>query len=131
MVKQAHLISGKLQGMEISRHEILDVAETLSEQNHQLSLQQGQLANRLVQHERILREALKICNSGLREAEPRSVNRVTLVKTMEEAKQVIAVLGDVTGDIPSSIEIGEMIAQGKSRQVGVTNNPEFALEFLK
>ena len=131
MEKQVHLLSGRLQGMEISRREIIDAAESLNEQNLQLSYQQGELARRLIEHERILREALKICTAGLAEAEKTGTNQVRLAKTMGYAKQVIAVMGEVTGDRSMSIQIDEMIAQDRSRQVGVTNNPAFALDFLK
>jgi hypothetical protein len=131
MEKQVHLLSGRLQGMEISRHEILDVTEAFNEHTRHISFQQDELSRRLIEHERILREALKICTAGLAEAEKHSVNRVRLAKTMDEAKQVIAIMGEVIGEIPMSIQIDEMVAQGQSRQVGVTNHTEFALEFLK
>lgn len=126
-----HVLSGKLQGMELSRQEVLDAAEGLSEQNQQLSFQQGHLARRLAEHERLLGEALKLCTAGLMEAEKKTGNKVKLARTVEEAKQIIAVLSDATGDIGGGVEIEEMIAQGKSRQVGFTNDFNFALEFLK
>jgi hypothetical protein len=131
MEKQVHQLSGKLQGMEIIRQEILDAAEGLSEQNHQLAFQQGELARRLLDHERVLREALKFCAAGLSETGKRTGNKVKLAKTMDEAKQIVAVFSDVTGDITGGIEIDTMNAQDKSRQVGITNNAEFALKFLE
>jgi hypothetical protein len=131
MGREVHVISGKLQGLEISRQEILGAAEHLGEQNMQLSLQQDEVARRLVQHERVLREILKMCTAGLIEVGQKSGIHVGLAKTIDEAKQIIAVFGGVTGDTPGSIEIAQMIAQGKSRQIGITNDPNLALQFLQ
>ena len=74
---------------------------------------------------------MKFGTVGLLEAEKKTGNKVKLAKTLDEAKQVIAVFGGVTGDTAGGIEIGIMIAQDKSRQVGFTNNADFALKFLE
>ena len=131
MERQVQRMSSKLEGTEISRQEILDEAGNLSEQNHQLAFQQGEIVRRLLEHERLIREAVKFGTVGLLEAEKKTGNKVKLAKTLDEAKQVIAVFDGVTGDTAGGIEIGIMIAQDKSRQVGFTNNADFALKFLE
>jgi hypothetical protein len=57
-------------------------------------------------------------------------NAVKSVKTIETARVLVAhIIGD-SGDIGGGINIGEMIAEGNSGQVAVTNDPDFALKFL-
>lgn len=127
MDERMRTISGKLQGLEIGRQEILDAAEYLSEQNHQLSFQQGELARRLLSHERVLGVAQKLYTAGLSETARKTGSTVKLAKAVDEAKQVVMMVGEgFSGDV----EIGEMLTQGKAKSVGVTDNPEFALKFL-
>lgn len=130
MEKQMHLVSGKLQGIEVGRQEILDAAENLNQESHQLSCQQEELVRRFTGHERLLREALKFCTAGLLETGTMTGNTVKLAKSMDEARQLVAYIGGVTGEDSGGIIIEQLIAQDKSKQVGITNDAEFALRFM-
>jgi hypothetical protein len=130
MGMQMQLLCGKLQGLEISRLEVLDAAESVNDQYDQISQQQMMIANRLGHHEHLIREAINFCAAGLMEAGKTTGNTVKSVKTIDTARVLVAhIIGD-SGDIGGGINIGEMIAEGNSRQVAVTNDPEFALKFL-
>lgn len=131
MERQLHILTGKLEGMEIGRQEVLEAAEGLSEQSHQLSFQQGDLVRRLAKHERLLREALKFCTTGLLETGKKTGKFAQMVKTTDRARAIVAVLTQVTGDMPGGIEIDTLIAEGDSRAVVITDDANFALEFLK
>jgi hypothetical protein len=131
MERQLHIFTGKLEGMESARQGVLEAAEGLSEQNFQLSFQQGEMVRHLSEHERLLREALKFCTTGLLETGKKTGKFAEMVKTTDRARAIVAVLTSVTGDIPGGIEIGTLIADGESRAVGITNDAKFALEFLQ
>lgn len=131
MERQLHILTGKLEGMEIGRQEVLEAAEGLNEQSHQLSFQQDDLVRRLAKHERLLREALKFCTTGLLETGKKTGKFAQMVKTTDRARAIVAVLTQVTGDMPGGIEINTLIAEGDSRAVVITDDANFALEFLK
>ncbi|RYO89187.1 hypothetical protein DL766_006148 [Monosporascus sp. MC13-8B] len=130
MEQAMHVLSGKLQGLELGRREVLDMANTLNEQNDQLSLQQGALTRRLRDHEMLIREGLKLCTVALSDAGKKTGNTIKLAKSLDEAKFLIAMIGDVTGELPDGIAIEQMIAKDKSKAVGMTNDADFALKFL-
>lgn len=131
MERQLHILTGKLEGLEVGRQEALDVAEDLSQHSHQLTTRHDDLIRRITEHERLLREALKFCTTGLLDKGRKTGKFANMVKTTDRARAIVAVLTQVTGDMPDGIEIDTLIAEGDSRAVGVTNDANFALEFLK
>ncbi|PSN60754.1 hypothetical protein BS50DRAFT_681332 [Corynespora cassiicola Philippines] len=131
MQRQLHVFTGKLEGLEAGRQEVLDAAQNLSEQSHQLSSQQNDFVDRIAGHEILLREALKFCTAGLLATGKKTGKFAQMVKVTERARAIVAVVSQVTGDVSGGIEIGELIAEGDSRAVGITDDADFALKFLE
>jgi hypothetical protein len=112
----------------------------LQEQSSQLAYQQNtlatlatrqdQFADHFVQHERLTRDALMFCTAGLEETSKTTGNTVKLAKVKDDAKQLVSYYKDVTGEVAGGIAIEEMVAEGRARQVGFTNDADFALKFF-
>jgi methyl-accepting chemotaxis protein len=106
MERQMYLFSGKLEGLDIGRQEVLNATEMFQQQSSQLTyqqdtlatlaMQQDELADRFVQHERLIREALKFCTAGLEETSKTTGNTVKLAKVKDDARQIIPHYRDVT-----------------------------------
>jgi hypothetical protein len=130
MERQMYIFLGKLEGLDIGRQEVLNATEMLQEQNSQLTHQQNEFSDRFTTHESLIREAVQFCIAGLAETSKKTGNTVKLAKATDEAKQLVSYYKNVTGEVVGGIAIEEMIAEGRARQVGSTNDADFALKFL-
>ncbi|KAJ3534691.1 hypothetical protein NM208_g7437 [Fusarium decemcellulare] len=80
-------------------------------------------------HDRVLKQCLKVCTSALTETTAVTGTQVKYARTFEEARQFVGNIGDVVvGGPPTKVEHGE--ARGKSRQVIGNMDGDFAREFL-
>ena len=113
-----HRLSGQIQGMQISVDAMRQGSGT---QQSIPSTIEAQLQS--------FNECLKLCTVALTDVSKRSGNNFKFVGAMNEARQLVGDIGDVSSVGPGpNVEV--MIARDKSRQMGGRIQGSIALDFM-
>jgi hypothetical protein len=115
--------TGQIHGLEIALQSLSLAAVNISKEDV------AAVVGVLNDHDRMLKQCLKVCTSALTETTKVAGTSVKYARTFEEAKQFIGNIGDVgKGGPATEVEYGE--AGGKSRQVIGNMSADAARYFL-
>ncbi|ETS76325.1 hypothetical protein PFICI_11712 [Pestalotiopsis fici W106-1] len=116
-------LTGKLQGIELALQAFQSTEVAIG------SNDVTQVLQVLNDHDRMLRQCLKVCTSGLGETAKTTGTTVKYAETLDQARQFIGNIGDVgNGGPETNVEHGQ--AKNESRQVIGNIDASFARDYL-